>query len=156
MCRPWSIGSPQKTVSFARLDDVARDGGTASDVGVLERAADAEQVRPDPDDDPVEHDRRDHLVGADRRLQEAGDPRQKRAREHRGRRRDEDERAARQVDALGISVATSTAAIEPDEVLPLAADVEEAAAERERDGEPGEHERRPQDQRLLQVGGRED
>ena len=38
-----------------------------------------------------------------------------------------------------------------DEVLALAADVEEAAAERERDREPDEDERRRRDQRLLQV-----
>ena len=39
----------------------------------------------------------------------------------------------------------------PDEVLPLAADVEEAAAERERDGEPRQDQRRRQEQRLLEV-----
>ena len=44
-----------------------------------------------------------------------------------------------------------TAAIEPGEVLPVTADVEEPAAEREGDGEAGEHERHPEDQRLLEV-----
>ena len=38
-----------------------------------------------------------------------------------------------------------------DEVLALAADVEHAAAEGERDREPREHERRRHEQRLLQV-----
>ena len=51
----------------------------------------AEEVRPDPDRDPVEHDRRDHLVGADRRLEEAGDPGPDRA----GERRRADRRAGR-------------------------------------------------------------
>ena len=41
-----------------------------------------------------------------------------------------------------------------DDVLALAADVEHAAAERERDREAGEHERRGDQQRLLQVVGR--
>ena len=40
------------------------------------------------------------------------------------------------------------------EVLPVAADVEEAAAERERDREAREHEHRPEKQRLLEVRGR--
>ena len=38
-----------------------------------------------------------------------------------------------------------------DDVLALAADVEQAAAERERDREAGEDQRRRLDQRLLQV-----
>ena len=41
------------------------------------------------------------------------------------------------------------------DVLALPADVEEAAAERERDREPGEDQRRRQDQRLRQVVRRE-
>ena len=41
------------------------------------------------------------------------------------------------------------------EVLALPADVEHPAAERERDGEPGEDERHPDDQRLLQVDRRQ-
>ena len=44
-----------------------------------------------------------------------------------------------------------TAQIAPDDVLALAADVEHAAAEGERDREPGEDQRRRDDQRLLQV-----
>ena len=49
-----------------------------------------------------------------------------------------------------------TARIAPDEVLALAADVEEAAAEGERDREPDEDQRRRRDQRLLQVERGED
>jgi hypothetical protein len=36
-----------------------------------------------------------------------------------------------------------------DRVLPVAADVEEAATERERDGKPGQDQRRDDDQRLI-------
>ena len=43
----------------------------------------------------------------------------------------------------------------PGEVLALAADVEQAAAECERDGETHEDERRRLDQRLLEVEGRD-
>ena len=39
----------------------------------------------------------------------------------------------------------------PDDVLALSADVEEAAAERERDREPGEDERRGHQERLREV-----
>ena len=46
---------------------------------------------------------------------------------------------------------TQLATIEPDEVLALAADVEHAAAERERDREPGQDQRRRQQQRLLRL-----
>ena len=46
---------------------------------------------------------------------------------------------------------THTAAIEPTDVLALAADVEQAGAERERHRQPGEDQRRGEDQRLLQV-----
>ena len=43
-----------------------------------------------------------------------------------------------------------------DEVLALAADVEQAAAERERDRQAGEDQRRRDDQRLLEVEGGDD
>ena len=49
---------------------------------------------------------------------------------------------------------TQTATIAPDDVLALAADVEHAAAEGERDREPGEDQRRRQQQRLLEVVAR--
>ena len=52
------------------FDDVLGRGNGIRD-GRLERPADAEEERPDPDDDPVQHDRRDHLVGSDRPLEEA-------------------------------------------------------------------------------------
>ena len=122
------------------FDDVVRDGDGRLGV-VLERAAEPEQEDADPDDDPVEHDRRDHLVGADRRLQEPGD-----ARPSSGARRASPTTSARRTCGIGLMPSNDepiqTATIAPDEVLALAADVEQAAAERERDGEPGEDERR--------------
>ena len=63
-----------------RLDDVVGDRQARVAV-VLERAAEREQVHADPERDVVEHDRRDHLVGADGRLQQAGDPGPRRARQ---------------------------------------------------------------------------
>ena len=44
-----------------------------------------------------------------------------------------------------------TADVEADEVLALAADVEHPAAERERDREPGQDQRRRLEQRLREV-----
>ncbi len=90
-------------------------------------------------------------MGADGRLQEARDTRPERAGEAPAIDREEDvqERvhpAERRADPDREHRA--------DDVLALAADVEQAAAERERDGEAREDERRRQDQRLLQVDGR--
>ena len=48
-------------------------------------------------------------------------------------------------------VAEPVGDVEADEVLALAADVEHAAAEGERDGEPGEDQRRRLQQRLREV-----
>ena len=64
-CRPCSCGSPQNTGSFA-LAATSLETGIDFWVVVLQRPAEAEQVDADPDRDPVEHDRRDHLVGAGR------------------------------------------------------------------------------------------
>ena len=50
---------------------------------------------------------------------------------------------------------TQTREDRADDVLALAADVEQAAAERERDREAGEDQRRRLDQRLLQVQRRD-
>ena len=63
--------APERRQLAAR-HDVVRDRHRDVDA-VLQRAAAAEQVAADPVRDPVEHDRRDHLVRADGRLQEAGD-----------------------------------------------------------------------------------
>ncbi len=60
------------------LDDVLRDRRARRDV--LQRAGEREEEDADPDHDPVEHDRRDHLVGADGRLEESGDARRARPR----------------------------------------------------------------------------
>ena len=122
----------------------------------LQRPAEAEEVRADPDDDPVEHDRRDHLVGADRALEQAGDAGDALRRRACPPAIDgDDEQPAGRSTACGSSVATITAAIEPARYWPCAADVEEAAAEGERDGETRQHEGDPEDQRLLEVRGRD-
>ena len=72
---PAAAGSPQKTGSFALVGDVVRDRHRRV-LAVLERPAVAEEVRADPDRDPVEHDRRDHLVRADVALRKPAIPAQ--------------------------------------------------------------------------------
>src|SRR5262249_13639057 len=124
-------------------------GGNGTGLARLERTTDAEEVRPDPDRDPVEHDRRDHLVGPDRPLEEAGDACQSGSGEHGPEQgQDDHEEARRAARQLG---GDQHACDRAGEVLSLAADVEEPAAEGKRDGEPGEHEGRPEEQRLLEV-----
>ena len=129
------------------VDDVVRDRDELLAI-VLERAAEAEQEDTDPDRDPVEHDRRDHLVRADGRLQEPGDPRPERAAQGAGDGGEED--VEQRVHALERR-ADPDGEDRPHDVLALTADVEEPAAEGERDGETGEDQRRRDDQRLLHV-----
>src|SRR5581483_7909425 len=117
-------------------------------VGVLQRPALSEQVLATPDRDPVEHDRRDHLVRTGGRLQEPGDARPHRTRDRRGADSQQHMRKRRparegDTDPVGHD--------QPDEVLALAADVEEAAPERERDGDSDEDQCRRREQRLAQV-----
>ena len=94
---------------------------------------------------------------ADGALQEAGDPGDGGAGEHRRRMT-----VARMSSQLGRSTRVRQLGRDDDggdrarEVLPLAADVEQAAAEGECDGEPGQHEGDPQEERLLEVRGRDD
>ena len=80
------------------LEDVVRDRDERLRV-VLERAAEPEEEDADPDRDPVEHDRRDHLVRPDGRLEEAGDPGPDRADEHARDDGDEDVHEAGQARA---------------------------------------------------------
>ena len=85
---------------------------------------------------------------ADGRLEEPGDPGDERARrrpddEHEDHVEDRVQPLERGADPHGEDGA--------GEVLALAADVEEAAAEGERDREPDEDQRRRRDQRLLEV-----
>ena len=78
------VGVAPEDGKLGTVDDVVRD----RDVGlrvVLERPTEAEEEHADPDRDPVEHDRRDHLVGADRGFQEARDACPERAAERRRR-----------------------------------------------------------------------
>ncbi len=130
------------------VGDVVGDRDRLVEV-VLQRAVSAEQVAAAPVRDPVEHDRRDHLVRADRRLEEAGDPAP-------APRRPAPRAviASRTCGTCAMSTKrepTKTAVIAPDDVLALSADVEEAAAEREGDREPGEDQRRRRQQRLREV-----
>ena len=115
---------------------------------VLQRSAVAEEPLAHPDRDPVEHDRRDHLVRAHRRLQEAGDTRPRSARERRGPDRQHDVRQRAHRCEL---VADPVRDVEADEVLALAADVEHPAAEGEGDGEPGQDQGRRLQERLREV-----
>ena len=81
---PLEIGVAPEDGKLRAVDDVVRDRHVRLGV-VLERPAEAEEEHADPDRDPVEHDRRDDLVGADGRLQEAGDACPERAAERRRR-----------------------------------------------------------------------
>ena len=151
MCRPCSSGSPQNTCSLRARHDVVghRDVGLP---GVLQRASEAEEVDAHPDRDPVEHDRRDHLVRARRGAQDPRDPAPQRAARQRGEDRQDD------VQELGHAVERRADPHRRDragDVLPLAADVEQAGAEGQRDGEAGEDERPGLQQRLLEVHRRD-
>ena len=141
-------GSPQKTAASRRRRCRSRSGSTAS-CDVLQRPAEAEEELPHPDRDPVEHDRRDHLVRPGGRLQEAGDPGPRGPGDHRDRDRehDVDERVQageRRADPDGEERA--------HEVLALAADVEHPAAEGEGHGEARQDQPGRDQERLLEVG----
>ncbi len=148
-CSPCSSGSPQKTGSLRALEDVVGDRDRLlRGVRALQRAAELEQVQAQVDRRPVEHDRRDHLVRARGRLEQPGDPRPEPADDAASHDRRHDMQQGGQAVQRGADVDGGEAA---DEVLTLAADVEQAGAERERDGEAGEDQGCRDDQRLLQV-----
>ena len=84
-----------------------------------------------------------------RRLQQAGDARPQPAGEQ--RRRAIASTTCRSAGVPSRRGADVDRGERADEVLALAADVEQAGAERERDRQAGEDQRRGQDQRLLQV-----
>ena len=117
-------------------------------LGPLKRPADLDEVRAAEDRDPVQHDRRDHLVGADGRLQDPGDSAPDRRRRRSDAEREEDVERPRRPLEVRPDVEGRE---EADPVLALPADVEEAAAEGERDRDSGQDERRHQDERLLEV-----
>ena len=149
MCRPCSSGSPQNTGSFAP-STMSGDTGTDFCSVFCSGPLRLTSQTPDPERDPVEHDRRDHLVGARRRLQQAGDAAPHRA----GRARpDHAEHDVQQRRHRVERRAEPDRHVGADEVLALAADVEQAAAERERHRQAGEDQRRRDDQRLLEVEG---
>src|SRR5215210_2016226 len=145
------VGVAPEDRQLRALGDLARDRDVERLVlGALERAALLEDVVPDPVGDPVEHDRRDHLVGADGRLQEARDPSPDRAGRGRDRDRDQYVRRPRHVHERD---ADPVGAEDPDEVLAVSADVEQPAAERERDREARQDQRGRLQQRLAEVVG---
>ena len=86
------------------------------------------------------------------RLQEARDPAPERAGQRAEHHREQDVQEARQPVERR---ADPDAEVEPDPVLALAADVEQAGAERVGDRHAGEDQRRREDQRLLEVQRRE-
>ena len=117
----------------------------------LQGPVELEQPLAHVDRDPVEHDRRDHLVGADGGAEEAGDAAPERSAEDPG----QDAEADVQRPAQPLEVRPDEQGEdEPDPVLALAADVEEAAPEREGDGERGEDQRGRGPEGLLQVARR--
>ena len=75
------------------------------------------------------------------RLEEPGDPGEHRAGQHAAEHEREDDVSERRAGRRRATIPIQTATIDADEVLALAADVEEAAAEGERDREPREDER---------------
>ena len=107
--------------------------------------AHGEEVLRRVDRDPVEHDRGDHLVRSAVGLEPARDAGPDRAADACGDGRQD--HAARSADMLRHDQRTHGS----DPELARAADVEEPAAEREGDGEAGEHERREQHERRDEV-----
>ena len=87
-------------------------------------------------------------MGADGRLEHAGDPAPDPAGDDGGHDGEEDVQRPREPLEVGPDVERRD---EPDPVLALAADVEEPAAEGEGDREAREDERRHEDERLLEV-----
>src|SRR5918996_1610891 len=130
-----------------RLEDV---GGTReAGIRALEVAVRRlQEPESHPDGDPVQHDRRDDLVGAGGRLQESGDPTPDCAREDRGDHGEGD--VQRGGEPLEVRPEPDGRQ-EPDPVLALAPDVEHPTAKREGDGEGGQDEGRHDDERLLEV-----
>ncbi len=143
-CSAWML--PQSAHSRADSDTTSDRGREAT--RALERSPELEQVPASEDRDPVEHDRRDHLVGADGRTEDPGDPTPDRSADDP---RDEPEQHVQRPRGAFQVRPDPERGDEADPVLTLPSDVEEAAAERERDREPGQHQRRREDQSLLQV-----
>src|SRR5918996_686061 len=130
-----------------RLEDV---GGTGeAGIRALEVAVRRlQEPESHPDGDPVQHDRRDDLVGAGGRLQESGDPAPDRAGEDRGDHGEDHVQRGR--EALEVRPEPDGRQ-EADPVLALPSDVEHPAAECEGHCECGQDERRHDDERLLEV-----
>ena len=127
--------------------------GLLSRSGVLEWPPLAEAVAREPVRDPVEHDRRDHLVGSGERLEESCDTRPDGAGQGGKRDADDNMKPVRKgVAPIGAHPDTNDDA---HRVLALAADVEETTSERERDGKPRENERCRPKERLREIERRQ-
>ena len=140
---------PQIELYVAVRRQRARDGRARG--LVLQRSAEAEQPLAAEDRDPVQHDRGDDLVRTAVRLQEPRDGRPYRAHQRRRDGREEHRLAAVAGPVIGDVQADQHCEVGADPVLALTADVEEAAAEGEADGEPGQDERRRVGERVRQV-----
>ncbi len=149
--QPLEQGATPEDRKLRTGDDVVRDRHELL-VIVLERPAEPEQEDADPDRDPVEHDRRDDLVGSDGRLQEAGDARPEGAAGGAGD--DGEQHVQKRVQVLERG-ADPDGQDGTDDVLTLTADVEQPAAKGESDCEAGEDQRGRDDQGLLHVEGGE-
>ena len=146
--RPCSSFGPQKIGSLAPSAmslEIGIDGWLVFCSG----PCCAEQPFADPDRRPVEHDRRDHLVRADRRLENAGDPRVERAGERADRQAQRHVEERIEVDERRTDPDREVRA---DEILALPTDVEQAATEGKAERDRRENDRRRDQQRLLQVG----
>ena len=96
---PAAAGSPRRRAGASSSATGVRDRGRAAVRVALQRAALPDELAADPDGDPVQHDRRDHLVRAGERLQEPGDARVRGAGER--RRDDREHDVQRPVQAAG-------------------------------------------------------
>ncbi len=131
--------------------DGAELGGLGDELGLGDAAVPGGDERPDgqPEgdagDDVVEHDRRDHLVDPAVGLEDTDEP------AHEGPDADADDHAEQGAaePEPAAHVGDPGAEDGAGDELALAADVEQADAQREDDGEPGEHEGRG----LLQGAG---
>ena len=146
----WSPGKvPQKTQSLAEAS-ISSERGRVGFVPCSGPPSSYE-VLPSEDRDPVEHDRRDHLVGARRRAQERrrflptpcrrGSRRRAPRRTYSGRGRPER------------CVPTKSAAMKPTQYCPWPPMLNRPAAEGECDRQRGQDQRRRHAQRLLEVLG---
>ena len=108
----------------------------------------AQQIGHEQDGDIIEHDRGDQLIGAEAQLEHAGEQRPERTDESRGQDHSRDQQRRGQG---GHGEADPGGGRRAEEELPFRAEIERAAAERDRDGEAREGERDGAEQRLAEA-----